>query len=82
MPEHADGVWVPHDYDISAHLRDVPERGELVWIYDEFYHGVTLGQWVGWWETHTGSDDLCVAAWMPLSRPDPPKQIDNQGDTQ
>lgn len=65
-------MWTPYDCD-NRDANPLPPRSVLVWIHDEFYHGVTLGNWNGWWETYFGSDDIGVTHWMPISYPDPPK---------
>lgn len=64
--------WIPYDYE-DKKANPLPKSGELVWIHDEFYEGVTIGVWNGWWESAAGSDDISVTHWTPLTKPEPPK---------
>lgn len=51
----------------------VPVVGNLIWIHDAFYHGVTVGRFVfGGFETADGSDDVGVTHWAPLTAPSAP----------
>lgn len=71
----SDDPWIPYNVDedfVGDSDNELPSKGDLVWIFDTFYDGVTLGRWVGWWETAEGSDDVGVAAWTPLVKPPPP----------
>ena len=52
-----------------------PRAHELVWIYD-MDDEISVGYWDnGWWCLWTGSDDIYVVAWAPISYPDPPDFI-------
>lgn len=62
-------MWIPYDYVEDSPL---PKPGELVWINDEFYYGVTVGYWDGWWRVYSGSDDVSISHWMPLTPPASP----------
>lgn len=72
MSDRPSGEWVPYDPDDKG-ANPLPIRNELVWIHDRYYHGVTFGRWDGWWIHHTGSDDLGVSHWMPLTKPKGPE---------
>jgi len=53
----------------------VPSHSDYVWVYDDYYHGVTVGRWTGaWWETADGSDDVLVSAWMEMEKPEAPAE--------
>lgn len=66
--------WIAHDRQQPKDERKLPPDDEPVWIFDAYYHGVTIGRWVGWWEDATGSDDIGVLAWRPMERPEPPPE--------
>lgn len=73
-PVVAGPAWTPFDPD-DRFVNPLPAPGELVWVYEEFYEGVTVGEWVGgWWETSEHKDDVSVTHWMPMARPDGPKE--------
>lgn len=52
-----------------------PEAGDVVWVFDHFYDGVTAGYFDDYaMRTLPGrSDDCHVTHWMPMERPDPPE---------
>lgn len=67
--------WRPFSYSRKEETR--PPRGdELVWIFDEFYHGVTVGYFDGFTFRHwSGSDDVSVTHWAPLEKPEAPQNV-------
>lgn len=64
-------MWIPYDHE-NRDANPLPTRGDLVWIYDEYYQGATIGYWDGWWSDSYGSDDVGVSHWMPLEYPKEP----------
>jgi hypothetical protein len=71
--------WKPFDY--SDKPSTAPPANRLVWIHDEFYHGVTLGQFDGFtMVTYWGSDDLSVTHWAELEEPNPPAGVPGPND--
>lgn len=69
--------WRAFDYedeDTTAPPKEL--RGELVWIHEEYYDGVTFGFYeYDKWHTWTGSDDCSVSHWAPIEYPIPPTEI-------
>lgn len=64
-------MWIPYNHEDKAEF-PLPKTGELVWINDEYYAGVTVGFWDGYWHNYAGSDDVGVTHWMPLVVPNGP----------
>lgn len=63
--------WKPFDYDNKA--ATAPESDKLVWIHEEWYHGVTLGFFDGFtFNTYWGSDDCHITHWATLIYPAAP----------
>lgn len=78
--------WMPYDHDSKTAnaLPAITESrcSDIVWVYDEFYSGVTLARWTqngedpsrGWWEAITSQkDDIGVTHWQPLAKPAQPQ---------
>jgi hypothetical protein len=64
-------AWTPFDYeDKNATKPPTETDGDLFWIIDDFYYGVTAGYFDGFtWRNWQGSDDICVTHWMPMAQP-------------
>lgn len=62
--------------DDDREVETAPPRelhNELVWINEEFYHGLTMGYFDGFtWRTFAGSDDVSVTHWARIDYPPPP----------
>jgi len=73
--------WHKYDRDLLRSLRDVPSGVGLVWIYDEYYAGVTCGDFDGAvWRMWEGSDDCLVNWWAPMEVPNPPSDLEGEED--
>ena len=68
-------AWIPYNHE-DKDANPLPKGYAIVWIYDEYYSGVTLGYWDGYWRHHSGSDDIGVTHWMPLEYPEPPEGVE------
>jgi hypothetical protein len=63
--------WTPYDND-ARDANPLPKPYVEVWVFDEFYEGVTIGMWCGkWWETYA-TRNWTVTHWQPITKPDPP----------
>lgn len=61
--------WTPFDHEHWS-ANPLPEPDEMVWVFDAYYEGITLGWWNGTgWRGVDQGDDIGVMAWMPLQRP-------------
>ena len=66
--------WIPYDYENKKEC-STPEPHTLVWIFEEFYDGVTLGYMIyNSWHNWQGNDDVSVSHWMPLEYPEDPDE--------
>lgn len=72
-------TWIPFDYE-DKQANPLPPNGEPVWVYDDFYSGVTIGWYWNWWETHDSKDDCHIDAWMPIVKPAPPGGVSGRQD--
>lgn len=62
--------WISYDADAGPH----PADGHPVWVFDEFYSGVTIGFFDGhYFRTLATGDDCHVTHWMALEWPSPPE---------
>jgi hypothetical protein len=62
-------------YDQHDRAKTAPPKGELVWVYEEYEEGVTIGFFNGdtmclW----NGRDDYSITHWMHLPAPEPPDE--------
>jgi hypothetical protein len=76
--------WIPFHHPSDGEVEkksdnQLPDRDKLVWVFDTFYDGVTIGFYThngnpddGWWVNYTGSDDVGIDYWMPLEYPEAP----------
>lgn len=62
--------WIPYDYEQPDASQQLPAVDQLVWVFDTYYEGLTLGRWNGrGWRGVNQGDDIGVVAWMPLQWP-------------
>jgi hypothetical protein len=64
--------WKPFDYGNKS--QTAPPGGEVVFVFDEYYDGVTLGLFDGFTMRTLpgGSDDCHVTHWATIEYPDAP----------
>lgn len=69
----AEHTWLPFSYEAKREDQILPLAGVLVWVYDQYYSGVTVG-WrngSGWFTPDHGSD-CSITHWAPMVMPSPP----------
>lgn len=69
-------------FDYNNKQETAPPGGDLVWIYETYYHGVFIGYYDGQaMRTSGGSDDCHVTHWAEIEWPEAPEgtQTEEEG---